>query len=728
MAQQEYWVNRKKQLNQDLVGLRESLAELAPSVQGWDKFNVQATKELGSAHESFRSSVRWAMVRKLIFRHGTKMWDVSARFAQRLESSSKFRLLAHVGETADGQCSVMSLPRLDSGTKNGSERFPLKASARHTGEAVLALDYPDSENLNRVAVGVGICYPDGVAWMQKLSYRSPDGTKEMLNDIIEGCLKEANGKLQPLRYQYGILANTHMRYLRLKEQVRLTEANIALADKAAAIWSKIHLPEDQLTDLFEMMQAFENPNHAPGALLLKGSPGTGKTMCAVNIAKTIGGKFISAGINNIKKSYNGQSAEAVAALWKEARANKPAVIFVDECDSLFPKRGSSNSDTTTAEITNAFLSEWTGKEQGIWLIACTNRRDILDDAILSRISSEIEFQLPDEKARVAILTQELAAAGYQGQVPSSIGGMTQGMTGRDLEKLARKAALKPVADFPALVGQARGAGNPTVDSSASWETLVLPEATLANIKTTCAMLQDVESWRSQGATVSNGILLEGPPGTGKTQIARTIANEVGLSFIKATSADIRGLYLGHSSGNVKDLFEKARSMAPSILFIDELDMVSPARGTDIDSFSKEIIGQLLQEMDGIKSNSSHVFVLAATNDPDGIDSAVLSRFTERLAIPLPDRENRERLLGIMLGQAKAQSTAADLAILAEHSEGMSGRDIKNWVANAQKAAVSRAVADGGAKFYQLTVVDMLATASECRVQGSSKTTAVRNTY
>jgi len=195
------------------------------------------------------------MVRKLSLRHGTKMFDASARFAQRLESSSHFRLLAHVGTAADGQCNVMSVPRLDSDT-NGAESFPLKASARETGEAVLAFDYPDSDNSNRITVGFGICYPDGVAWMKKLSYCTPDGTKEMPNDLIEGCLKEASKKLQQLRYHYGILANTHMRYLRLKEQVRLTEANIAMAEKATSIWSKSQLPEHQLTDLFEMMQAF----------------------------------------------------------------------------------------------------------------------------------------------------------------------------------------------------------------------------------------------------------------------------------------------------------------------------------------------------------------------------------------------------------------------------------------------------------------------------------------
>jgi SpoVK/Ycf46/Vps4 family AAA+-type ATPase len=214
--------------------------------------------------------------------------------------------------------------------------------------------------------------------------------------------------------------------------------------------------------------------------------------------------------------------------------------------------------------------------------------------------------------------------------------------------------------------------------------------------------------------VSNGILLEGPPGVGKTQIARTMANEVGLSFIKATPADIRGLYLGHSSANVKNLFEKARSIAPAILFIDEIDLIAPARGTDVDATSKETIGQLLQEMDGIKSSQSHVFVLAATNDPDGIDPAVLSRFTERLAIPLPNFEDRKRLLDIALSQAKAQASPADLAILAEHSEGMSGRDIKNWVSNAQKVAVNRAVGAGGAKHYQLTVADLLATVSAQR--------------
>jgi SpoVK/Ycf46/Vps4 family AAA+-type ATPase len=267
------------------------------------------------------------------------------------------------------------------------------------------------------------------------------------------------------------------------------------------------------------------------------------------------------------------------------------------------------------------------------------------------------------------------------------------------------------ADFPALTGKMRSAGNPTVDEKATWETLVLDAGALAGLKTTCAMLTDVETWRSKGVDVSNGILLEGPPGTGKTQIARTLANECGLSFVKASSADLRGIHLGESAANVRDVFARARAMAPAVLFIDEIDVVAPARGGNgNDVYGKEMVGQLLQEMDGISRENSHVFVLAATNEKSAIDTAVLSRFTEQLYIPLPNEEARRELLRVMLVSAKASLETQDLAVLAAHSEGMSGRDIKNWITKAQQHAVARAVANGGASEYQFSTANMLATA------------------
>jgi SpoVK/Ycf46/Vps4 family AAA+-type ATPase len=206
-----------------------------------------------------------------------------------------------------------------------------------------------------------------------------------------------------------------------------------------------------------------------------------------------------------------------------------------------------------------------------------------------------------------------------------------------------------------------------------------------------------------------GILLEGPAGSGKTQIARTIANEGSLGFVKATVADLKGLYLGHAAGNVRDIFGKARAVSPSILFVDELDLVAPARrGAGNDALVQEIISQMLQEMDGIVAQRRQVFVLAATNLPENIDPAILSRFTERLVIPLPDLESRIRMFHVLFFQAKIDSLfTRDDALLGELSSGMSLRDIRNWLALAQRHAVSRAVANGGSAAYSMVREDLL---------------------
>jgi ATP-dependent 26S proteasome regulatory subunit len=137
--------------------------------------------------------------------------------------------------------------------------------------------------------------------------------------------------------------------------------------------------------------------------------------------------------------------------------------------------------------------------------------------------------------------------------------------------------------------------------------LVLDEETLETLQTTCAMLRDSEAWKARGVEVPAGLLLEGPSGTGKTQIARTIANEGGMGFVKANAAELKGMYLGHAAANVKEVFAKARAASPSILFIDEIDIVTPDRGgSGGDALVNEIISQMLQEMDGVVSQASQV--------------------------------------------------------------------------------------------------------------------------
>jgi SpoVK/Ycf46/Vps4 family AAA+-type ATPase len=233
--------------------------------------------------------------------------------------------------------------------------------------------------------------------------------------------------------------------------------------------------------------------------------------------------------------------------------------------------------------------------------------------------------------------------------------------------------------------------------------------TRSRLETTCAILKDAEGWGTRGVSIPTGILLEGPAGSGKTQIARTMANEGSLGFVKATVADLKGLYVGHAAGNVRDIFAKARAVSPAILFIDELDLVAPARkGGGNDVLVQEIISQMLQEMDGIVDQHRQVFVLAATNLPENIDASILSRFTERLTVPLPDLESRVRMLKVLFVQARIDSLfSSDYPLLGELSSGMSLRDIRNWLALAQRQAVSRAVRNGGSAAYSMVREDLL---------------------
>ena len=168
----------------------------------------------------------------------------------------------------------------------------------------------------------------------------------------------------------------------------------------------------------------------------------------------------------------------------------------------------------------------------------------------------------------------------------------------------------------------RTIGNNAVDKNATWDKLILNDANKKMLHSACAVFANAEALHAKGISIPRGILLYGPPGTGKTQIARTMANESGLSFIGASTADMKAGYIGQSGQLVKDLFARARNQSPCILFIDEMDIIAPARGGADDAFTKEIVGQLLQELDGIKSQSGDVFVLAATNRPSALPFCV----------------------------------------------------------------------------------------------------------
>lgn len=347
-------------------------------------------------------------------------------------------------------------------------------------------------------------------------------------------------------------------------------------------------------------------------------------------------------------------------------------------------------------------------------MGATNRKDLIDPAILSRFGEEVEIGLPDEQQRLEIFGNELTRREMNGKLPPEAGKLTQGMSGREIESLAGRLAREQsgvliTGELLSGYTQAfRKLGSTQTDTRAVWEKLILSETVLKDLKNTAGMLTHAEAFTKRGINVPKGLLLYGPPGTGKTQIARTLANETGLRFIAASTADMKAGFIGQSGQKVRELFERARESAPCLLFLDELDIVAPARGagSDSDQFTQEIVGQLLQEMDGVKIHSQSVFVLAATNRIDQIDSAILSRFPKRVEIPIPDAKGRQQLLQVMLHSKPVGFDIEDASgYLAEQGVGMSGRDLLNWVEHAEQNAVGRTLESGNPDLIMIILED-----------------------
>jgi len=257
--------------------------------------------------------------------------------------------------------------------------------------------------------------------------------------------------------------------------------------------------------------------------------------------------------------------------------------------------------------------------------------------------------------------------------------------------MAGKGDITPEM-WKAVVTRLGGEGKPPVDEDARWESLVLSDKLLKQLKSTCRALRQIDSIRKQGADPPRGILLWGKPGTGKTQIARTMANESGVGFINARPSDLKAGYEGQSGPKVQELFERARRHAPCILFIDEVDASFPRRGGEqAGHFNTDIVNTALAEMDGLTQNKGFVFLLAATNRPELVDDAILERFPDVIEIPYPDAPQRRQLLQILLAKKRVDFDVPQVAAeLAGMTGNFSGRALRNLVDKATAAAMTRA--------------------------------------
>ena len=507
------------------------------------------------------------------------------------------------------------------------------------------------------------------------------------------------------------------RDLLLKEA--LPQAREVSEAALAEIWSKIVLKPSVKQDLLDKIRMFNRADKAaPKGLLLYGPPGTGKTEIARRIADSASCFFMSLKGPDLKASSVGQSGERVQAIWEKARARGRCVIFIDECEGVFARRGGTNSDGASEELVQAFLAEWDGvgsEDQRVWVVGATNRKDLLDDAITSRFGAEVEIGLPEAAERLQILRLEMLKLDRPAEIPEFLGQETVGFSGRNLSRLASDVCVRASQNggtiTEALWREVIKRLRPTeaVDSSARWGSLILAPETLSKLKGVCEALRHVETLRKQGVPPPKGALLYGPPGTGKTQIARTLANESGLAFIAAATADLKAGYTGQSVQKVRELFDRARGRAPCILFIDEIDAIAPVRGgSGSDTFTVEIVNQLLQEMDGIKSTDRHVYVLAATNRPETVDEAVRSRLKDSIEIPNPDAAQRQQLFRLFLGKLKTDFDPDQMAAeLAKRTNNIGGRAISAIVERAAQEAVNRAIAQGTPDRVVLTREDMM---------------------
>jgi len=592
------------------------------------------------------------------------------------------------------------------------------------------IDSPDSEGkefeLGRAVVIVGWCNDDLFVILPSRNYvtfRSfkciKDGVTWNMQDALPKVFAQELAAFQvELRFAEESFARLRANWDK-KEQLTSASANLYRIDGAAEAWRRVYIPERQKLDILRRAELFErNDPAAPRGLLLTGPPGTGKTLVARRLRDMMGCDFQMLSLADLKQQTVGASGKRVREIWDRARKHQPAIIFIDECEGILGRRGAAETDAFATDIVHAFLAEWDGIRGNaqVWVIGATNRRDMLDDAILSRFGWEVELQLPGVEDRRQVLSQEVKALGLSVDAPMEAAALTQGMSGRDLKQLAQsvRAVAYPAEPtqehFLDAIGAARKSHNTKVDSKAGWETLVLDDTILDRLKLVCALLRDAEKWQAQGVSIPRSLLLAGPSGVGKTQVARTLANESGLTFIAATTADVKANYLGQCGNRVKLLFERARSSAPAILFLDELDVIAPDRAAagGNDQLTDEIVGQLLQEMDGISARDSHVFLVAASNHLERIDAAVRSRFQEKLVIPLPDHQARIRLLANLLARKKIDFPLDDgVVLLAGQTKdhALSGRDLEGWVQAAEQTALLRALQDGGPENFAIGLED-----------------------
>jgi transitional endoplasmic reticulum ATPase len=456
----------------------------------------------------------------------------------------------------------------------------------------------------------------------------------------------------------------------------------------------------------------------PRGVLLHGPPGTGKTRLARAVANESDAEFFLINGPEIMGSAYGESEKKLREIFEEAQKAAPSILFIDEIDSIAPKRGQVTGETEKRLVAQLLtLMDGLEARTNLVVIAATNRPEAIDEALRrpGRFDREIIVGVPDERGRREILGIHTRGMPLGDKVDlSELARTTYGFVGADLAALTREAAIEAVRRFMPRLNLEEG----TIPADVLEELTVTREDFLAAIKRVqpSAMrevmvqapnigwddigglndarerlregvelpLKDPDAFRRIGIRPAKGFLLYGPPGTGKTLLAKAVAREAQANFIATKSSDLLSKWYGESEQQIARLFARARQVAPTVIFIDELDSLVPARGNGMGEpqVTERVVNTILAEMDGLEELQS-VVVIGATNRPTLVDPALLrpGRFDELVYVSVPDEPGRRHILSIHTGKMPLAEDV-DLDSLAERTERFTGADLEDLVRRA----------------------------------------------
>jgi transitional endoplasmic reticulum ATPase len=632
------------------------------------------------------------------------------------------------------------LQRANAGVGSGDFVEVSKAKSKAATRVVFAPAQPNirlqgsSEALKRTFAGRPLVEGDTVATTghQRINADMPDNIRQMLNAPAFA--------LQELKLVVVSTAPKGIVHIDAKTAVELLpEYKAAEGERRADVtYDDLGGMRDTIDALREMVELpLRHPElfqrlgvDPPKGVLLHGPPGTGKTLLARAVANESAAQFFLINGPEIMGSAYGESERRLREIFEQAAQAAPSIIFIDEIDSIAPKRGQVTGEAEKRLVAQLLtLLDGIEPRQNTVVIAATNRPEAIDEALRrpGRFDREIVVGVPDEPGRREILGIHTRGMPLGSDVNlDDLARRTYGFVGADLAALTREAALESVRrimprlnlaeetipneildtltvelrDFENALKRVQPSAMREVMVEAPqirWDDIGGLDAARDRLREGVELpLKHPEAFRRLGIRPAKGFLLYGPPGTGKTLLAKAAAREAEANFIATKSSDLLSKWYGESEQQIARLFNRARQVAPTIIFIDELDSLVPARGGGLGEpqVTERVVNTILSEMDGLEE-LQNVVVIGATNRPTLIDPALLrpGRFDELIYVGTPDTAGRRRILAIHTRRMPLADDV-DLEWLAQHTERFTGADLEDLVRRAGLTALRRGLDTG----------------------------------